>query len=167
MAGESIGTLWRALVDRVVGECRSALGNELVAAALFGSVARGEARPDSDLDLYVVTRTRISLLSDPRWDEVRRVRESTEHRALVAAGYRAQLALLPHSVEELRAHPWILLDITDHGMILHDPEGILGRELDAVRRRLRELGSKRIKRPDGTWYWDLKPDWRPGEVIEL
>ena len=107
------------------------------------------------------------MLSDPRWDAVRRLRKSPEYRALVAAGYEPQLALLPHSVEELRAHPWILLDITDHGIILYDPDGLLARELESIRRRLRELGSKRIKRPDGSWYWDLKPDWRPGELIEL
>jgi hypothetical protein len=30
-----------------------------------------------------------------------------------------------------------------------------------------ELGSRRIELPDGGWYWDLKPDWRPGEVVDL
>ena len=47
---------WRALADRVVAEYRAAIGDDLVAIALFGSVARGQARPDSDLDLYVVPR---------------------------------------------------------------------------------------------------------------
>jgi hypothetical protein len=74
---------------------------------------------------------------------------------------------LYHTVEKLRTHPWILLDIAHHGVILLDPEGVLARELEAIRQRLRELGSRRVVRPDGTWYWDLKPDWRPGEVIEL
>ncbi len=60
----------------------------------------------------------------PRWDEVRRVRESTEHRALVAAGYRAQLALLPHSVEELRAAGAIA--------VARDPGALLAIALDGV-----------------------------------
>lgn len=51
--------------------------------------------------------------------------------------------------------------------MLHDPDGILARELEAIRQRLRELGSRRIELPDGSWYWDLKPDWRPGEIVEL
>ena len=72
-----------------------------------------------------------------------------------------------HTAAKLRTHPWILLDIADHGRIFLDPEGVLARELEAVRVRLRELGSRRIERPDGSWYWDLKPDWRPGEVVEL
>ena len=52
-------------------------------------------------------------------------------------------------------------------MILYDPASVLERELDAVRRRMAELGSTRVELPDGSWYWDLKPDWRPGEVVDL
>jgi hypothetical protein len=72
-----------------------------------------------------------------------------------------------HTAQQLATHPWILLDITHHGVILYDPGGVLARELDAVRRRLRHLGSRRVELPDGSWYWDLKPDWRPGDVVEL
>jgi len=57
--------------------------------------------------------------------------------------------------------------ITHHGVVLYEPESILERELDAVRRRMAELSSRRIELPDGSWYWDLKPDWRPGEVVDL
>ena len=39
--------------------------------------------------------------------------------------------------------------------------------LERLRARLEELGSRRIELDDGTWYWDLKPDLRPGEVVTL
>src|SRR5919198_3590611 len=38
----------------VMREVRRAYGTDLVSVALFGSVARRTARPDSDLDLFVV-----------------------------------------------------------------------------------------------------------------
>jgi len=38
--------------------------------------------------------------------------------------------------------------------------------LERVRERLRELGAQR-KQPGTVRYWDLKPDFRPGEVIEI
>jgi hypothetical protein len=158
---------WQALVERVASLYQAALGSDLLAVAVFGSVARGEAGPDSDLDLYVVTRQRVSVVFDPRLDSVRRLRETPEHQALVGEGYHPDLSPIVHSEAELTEHPWILLDLADHGQILFDPEGVLARELDAVRQRLRELGARRIERPDGTWYWDLKPDWRPGEIVEL
>ena len=157
---------FQALADRVVAEYRAALGDDRVAIALFGSVARGQARPDSDLDLYVVTRRPI--LGDPRlcpmWG---RVDASPEYQALVAAGYRPTLSPVLHTVEELHRHSWILLDISHHGIVLYDPTSVLERELAAVRRRMAELGSRRVELPDRSWYWDLKPDWRPGEVVDL
>ena len=167
MAPSEIPPAWQALSERAVAEYRAALGDDLLAVACFGSVARGTPGPDSDLDLYVVTRTHVASLIDPRLERIRHFRKTPEYQALARNGYRPDPMPVFHTAATLATHPWILLDIADHGVVLYDPEGILSRELEAVRRRLRELGSKRIERPDGSWYWDLKPDWRPGELVEL
>ena len=158
---------WLALAERVVGLYRAALGDDLVAVACFGSVARGTAGPDSDLDLYVVTRQSEPVWLDPRLRQRWKIRETPEYQRLVRSGYRPDPSPIFHTMEQLREHPWILLDIADHGVLLYDPSGVLAAELDAVRRRLRELGARRVEQPDGRWYWDLKPDWQPGQVIEL
>lgn len=158
---------WRALAERVVAEYRAALEGDLLAVACFGSAARGEATPASDLDLYVVTRTQAANSVGQSVGLGTRLRDTPEYQTLVREGYRPDPMPILHTAAKLATHPWILLDIADHGVILYDPEGILARELEAVRRRLRELGSRRIERPDGTWYWDLKPDWRPGEIVAL
>jgi uncharacterized protein len=166
MASSVPSPLWSALAARAAAESRAALGDDLVALALFGSVARGQARADSDLDLYVVTRA--SSVGDPRLSSLcARIEASAEYRALVSAGYRPTPSPVPHAVDELARHPWILLDITDHGIVLYDPQSVLERELEAVRRRMAALGSRRVELPDGSWYWDLKPDWRPGDVVAL
>jgi uncharacterized protein len=166
MSASPLSREWSALAARVVAEYRAAIGDDLVAIALFGSVARGQARPDSDLDLYVVTRR--SILGDARLHAMwGRIDASREYQALVAVGYRPTPSSVPHTVDDLARHPWILLDIAHHGIVLYDPESVLARELDAVRRRIAELGSRRIELPDGSWYWDLKPDWHPGEVVDL
>ena len=68
---------------------------------------------------------------------------------------------------ELADTPWLLLDIQDHGIILHEPYAMLQHKFESVRQRLKELGSRKVVLEDGSWYWDLKPDWKPGEVIEL
>jgi predicted nucleotidyltransferase len=167
MVRNEIAAPWRAVAERVLAEYRKAWGEDLMAVACFGSVARGEVGPTSDLDLYVVTRNRVAGLLDPRLRAVKRLRETPEYQALAREGYQPDPMPIFHTAAKLATHPWILLDIADHGVILYDPEGILARELEAVRRRLRELGSKRIERADGSWYWDLKPDWRPGETVAL
>jgi len=43
---------------------------------------------------------------------------------------------------------------------------VLAAALGDLRARLRRSGARRIWR--GTqWYWDLKPDYRRGEIIRL
>ncbi len=42
------------LLDRVLAELRARYGERLVSVAVFGSVARGTPREDSDVDLLVV-----------------------------------------------------------------------------------------------------------------
>ena len=44
MVASPLGTEWKAPADRVVAGYRAAIGDDLVAIALFGSVARGQAR---------------------------------------------------------------------------------------------------------------------------
>ncbi|MFQ5520218.1 MAG: nucleotidyltransferase domain-containing protein, partial [Candidatus Methylomirabilia bacterium] len=43
-----------AAAARYAGMLQAALGENLVSIVLFGSVARGEARADSDIDLLIV-----------------------------------------------------------------------------------------------------------------
>jgi len=51
-------------------------------------------------------------------------------------------------------------------VILCDKDGFVKRLFDRMRARLQELGARRIWRGNA-WYWDLKPDWHPGDVIEV
>ena len=56
--------------------------------------------------------------------------------------------------------------MVDDARVLYDPEGFLVRYFDRLRARLRELGARRIRRGNA-WYWELKPDLKPGEVFTL
>ncbi len=56
--------------------------------------------------------------------------------------------------------------MTEDARILFDREGFFARKLDRLRERLAQLGAKRIWLGNA-WYWDFKPDYRPGEVFEL
>lgn len=159
-----------ALAKKVSAVLQRALGEELTAVALFGSAARGTDRPGSDLDILVVlqnpsqayakrTRRLVPLLDE--------VRDSSEYRELEACGRPLEPSFLVLSLAEARSHPPIFLDMVDEAMVLYDPAGELQRELKAVRERLHTLGSRKKHLPDGSWYWVLKPDLKPGEVIEL
>ena len=58
-AFETLGlnTRLRALAERYAVVAQQVLGENLTSVVLFGSVARGEAQPGSDIDLLVICRT--------------------------------------------------------------------------------------------------------------
>jgi predicted nucleotidyltransferase len=57
------------LLDTLTEELRSQLGSDLGLLILYGSYARGEAQPDSDVDLFVVLRQ----ASEAVYEKVRQV----------------------------------------------------------------------------------------------
>jgi hypothetical protein len=67
---------------------------------------------------------------------------------------------------EVEAGSPLFLDMIDDARLLHDTDGFFRRYLDGFRRRLQALGSRRIWLGNA-WYWELKPDLKPGEVFTL
>ena len=60
----------------------------------------------------------------------------------------------------------LFLDMIDDGRILYDPSGFWKRYMAAFQARLRRLGARRIYKGE-KWYWDLKPDYKAGEIFEI
>lgn len=142
-------------------------GERLVAIAIFGSAGRGTARPDSDIDLLVVARG----LPDGRVarnQDFNRVEDALEPAFAVVRGKGCSwyLSVVFKTPEELALGSPLLLDMTDDARVLYDPEGVLAGALDRLRERLAQLGARRVWR-GSAWYWDLKPDYVPGEVFEI
>jgi len=96
-----------------------------------------------------------------------KLRETREYKDLEKSGFYPEISPIFMSVQELEKHPWILLDVVDHGIILQDSNNQLRNELKRMEERMTKIGSKKIKLPDGSWYWNLKPDLKVGEVFEL
>lgn len=135
----------------------------------FGSVARGEESRRSDVDIIVVSEAfpesysaRLDMLA-PVFQEVR---SKESYMQLRKYGYYLSFSAVPYRPADLIDTPPLLLDVTQDGLILYD-DGLMREKLSEVRERLRELGSKRVRTQSGKWYWVLKPDFKPGEVIEI
>ncbi|MDZ7292202.1 MAG: nucleotidyltransferase domain-containing protein [candidate division KSB1 bacterium] len=161
--------VYQGLIDDFISRCRRTFGSHLQAAALYGSVARGSAQPTSDIDFILVFDDLPKVRSkriDMIFPLVQAAENSPAAQELRNKGFYPFISPLLYTIEEIERTQPILLDITEDGIILFD-NGILKNKLQRLRERLKELGAKRIVEEDGSMYWDLKPDWRPGEVIEL
>ena len=145
--------LHAALLRDAVAACRCHYGSRLLALAVYGSVGRGKPRPDSDIDLLLVA-TDLPDGPSARNEEFAAVRTALAPRLAAAAraGLHPELSPVFKTRAELARGTPLLLDMTEDARILHDPDGCLADALQRVRRRLGELGSRRVWRGD-YWYW--------------
>lgn len=155
------------LLSDILAACQACYGERLVSLAVFGSVARQTQRPDSDIDLLLVVDD-LPNGRMPRVGEFEQV-ELQLARSLAraaSAGIHTRLSPVFRTPAELETGSPLLLDMVEDARILFDRDATLARRLQRLRARLHELGARRIRKGGG-YYWQLKPDYRPGDVIEL
>jgi len=142
-------------------------GQRLVTLAVFGSVARGSQRPDSDVDLL--------LVCDPLpVGRMRRIAEfnKVEERlgpileALKKDDISTSVSAILKTPAEVQRGGLFYLDFVEDARLLYDRGDFFRGFLDQLRNRLRRLGARRVWRGNA-WYWDLKPDFKVGDVFEI
>ena len=120
----------RELTERIAAWARGRA--DVRAAAMVGSWARGEARPDSDVDVVLLT-TSPALYAEPPWPDCELVQTRewgvlTERRLRFSSGLELELGVAPLS--------WAAADPVDPGTrkvvsdgmrILHDPDRLLAK----------------------------------------
>jgi predicted nucleotidyltransferase len=158
---------FESLLECLKNYCLHVYGDRLVSLCVFGSVAAGTMRPDSDIDLLVVCdplpRGRMARVRE--FEAVDRLCES----ALKQAMQRGVATIFsPHikTPDEVRQGSPVFLDMTDTARILFDRELFLGGYLVELKERLSRLGARKVMLGGG-YYWLLKPDLKPGEDISL
>jgi len=163
--------MWAQAFEQVVqglpAACLAVYGDRLRSVAIYGSVARGTMRPDSDIDVLIVADA-LAQSRAARMDEFERVDRLLADQIAAARDAGVHTIVMPalKTPEELRAGSLLYLDMTDQARILYDPEGLLRGYLDDLARRLQAMGARRVPF-GGSYYWELKPDFRWGDRIEL
>lgn len=74
--------------------------------------------------------------------------------------------MIIRSTEEIQKGTPLLLDMVEDSKILFDRDNFFKGIIEGLRKKLDELGARRIW-SGNAWYWDLKPDFTPGDIIEL
>lgn len=167
--GSLRGTAYEDMLRGLMSCLFRHFGERLLSVIVFGSVARGTPSLNSDIDVLVVVKD---------WDK------SVLERAEEVAGVEAHLSPLRNklwlkhgmlapiqfltldSADADRMRP-LYLDMSVDGIILFDRNQFMRSVLERLKKRLEELGARRVQLPDQSWYWVLKPGLKMGEVVEI
>ena len=138
--------------ERMVAVLRAALGEKLIAVALYGSWARGDAGYGSDIDLLIIAR---DLPDHPleRRNFLRHIVFDISPRTDFAA----------YSPERFDGQfQSLYLDFGLDAQPLYDPTGYLTQRLERIRAIIEEAGLYRERKgKDLYWHWKNPP--QPGK----
>ncbi|MFH0800491.1 MAG: nucleotidyltransferase domain-containing protein [Pseudomonadota bacterium] len=139
----------RLVIERFAGNA--------VSIVLFGSVARGEANPSSDIDLIIIMRS----LPDGRLAR-NRIMEPIEEKLegefddLRHEGIFSELNYFLKTTAEARHVRPLFFDLTEDAVYLRDEGGFFKGIIGKLKKRMADLGSKR-KKIGSVRYWEIKP----------
>jgi hypothetical protein len=151
----------KKLLNRLTSLCKERYGERLISLAVFGSVGRGTPRPDSDIDLLLV-------IKDLPVGRIARVKEFAAIETTLGMAIKGRIELSPvfKTPEEIANGSLLLLDMVEDARVLFDSDDFFKNALKNLKERLQKMGARRIWQGN-VWYWDLKPDYKQGEIFEI
>jgi predicted nucleotidyltransferase len=158
------------LIQEFLSKAKRFCRGNLISIVLFGSVARGQARKESDIDLLIILQEASSDHYErlkPFVDIELGMRKNATYEQYMGEGLMPCLSCLVLSRKEADENHYVFLDMVEDSIILFDDRDYFKGRLSALKRRLSSLGSKKVQLGDGSWYWDLKPDLKLGEEFVL
>ncbi len=164
---ENIDEPYRSVLGKLLKNLLEVFDENLVSMVVFGSVARGEYRRDSDVDLLLVVeglpkgRLKRTGLFEKAEEKLEKDLEK-----LFDKGYYISFSPIIKTPEEASKISPLYLDMVEDAVIVYDKNGFFEKILKKLERKLKELGAERVKL-GRKWYWRLKRDFRFGEVIVI
>ena len=164
---EYVNEPYRTVIERLLNELLKVFRDDLVSVVVYGSVARGTARKDSDIDVLIV----VEELPRSRFERLSMYMKAEENldpllNELLNRGYAVTISPILKTKREAERISPLYLDMVEDAIIVYDKNGFFEEILKRLRGKLRELGAERVW-IGKKWYWRLKKDYKFGEVIEL
>jgi len=158
---------YKSLLEKLTKLLQEEFQDKLISVVLYGSIARGDNRKDSDIDLLLVIKDLPKTITERiiLFDKVERKLDDDIMR-LMNEGYYVTFSPILKTPEEAMRFSPIYMDMTEDAIILYDRDGFFRNVLEKNKKRLKELGFERVWLSKKSWYW-RKRDYKFGEIIDF
>jgi nucleotidyltransferase len=158
---------YKSLLEKLTKLLQEEFQDKLISVVLFGSIARGDNRKDSDIDLLLVIKDLPKTITERviLFDKVERKLDDDIMR-LMDEGYYVTFSPILKTPEEAMRFSPIYMDMTEDAIILYDRNEFFRKVLEKTKKRLKELGFERVWLSKKSWYW-RKRDYKFGEIIDF
>jgi len=163
---DEIQNLYLNYASLIAHKLEEIMQDDLISVVLFGSAARGEAGEGSDIDILIVAE---KFGKEGRFEVFNKIEKdlkaSDEYQELKEQKLGTLISPVPLTPSEVEKNPSILLDIVTDGIILYDVDDFIENKMESLRKKLKKMGSKKIFLDGTRYFWDLKPNYKLGEVV--
>jgi nucleotidyltransferase len=158
---------YKSLLEELTKLLQEEFQDKLISVVLYGTIARGDNRKDSDIDLLLVIKDLPKTITERviLFDKVERKLDD-DILKLMDEGYYVTFSPIPKTPEEAMRFSPIYMDMTEDAIILYDKNDFFRKVLEKTEKRLKELGFERVRLSEKSWYW-RKRDYELGEVIDF
>ena len=158
---------YKSLLEKFTKLLQEEFQDKLISVVLYGSIARGDNRKDSDIDLLLVIKDLPKTITERviLFDKVERKLDDDIMR-LMDEGYYVTFSPILKTPEEAMRFSPIYMDMTEDAIILYDRNEFFRKVLEKTKKRLKELGFERVWLSKKSWYW-RKRDYKYGEIIDF
>jgi len=145
------------LLEFIVARLLEGYDKKLKGLVLFGSIARGTAKQESDVDLIVVAEDMLERYGD-------RVRKTLSLLSAIDVlkkelyykmKLHPSLDLILLDVKEMQEPYPFFLDVVREGIILFDKDGYTSGILNYLKDEFQKIGAVRVEHTDGRWHWEI------------
>ncbi len=156
------------VIDPLLKKLKQSLGENLFSVILYGSSARGQMGPESDVDILIVAEglSPSSLERQVFFTQILNEVETSLKETVKREDQVPYISAILKTPKEAVHISRIYFDMIEEAIILYDPKGFFEGVLKKAKAQLERLGARKI-RVGKMWYWDLKPDYQPGEIFEI
>lgn len=142
---------YKSLLDLFVKKSKSI--KEITSMVVFGSVSRGQAKGDSDIDIFVYYKGNREKINQSIVQIIINLRTTFEYNILLEKGIEPEIYPFLISEDEIKTNglPWVAYDSIISGQIIYDTDDYAK---NIIKKYQTALPGRKVNLPDNKgWCW--------------